>query len=267
MNRRLLSPVLAAVLLVEIGLPAAARADGSETRVQTVEDLANQAYTKVSQGKYAEAVAAYMKAYEISKTAAILYNIATIYDRKLHERALAVEYFRRYLEATDLDPEFARKATERLSTLKAELAAEERTRSALPAVPATPGPSSPAGGDAGTSSGGSALRPVGVVFGSVGLASMATSLALGVLAKSKYNQANDSCGSQWCSSSQGVTLDQQAHTFATASTATFVAGAVLFVTGVTLFVAAPRARNASASVAVAPEVGPSSGGLSVLGTF
>ena len=95
--------MLGAVLLVELASAGTARADGAPTSVHTVEELTNRAYDQTSAGSHAEAIATYMKAYEISKAAAILYNIAAIYDRKLHERTLAIEYFRRYLQAPDAE--------------------------------------------------------------------------------------------------------------------------------------------------------------------
>jgi hypothetical protein len=90
-------------------------------------------------------------------------------------------------------------------------------------------------------------------------------LALGVIAMSKNSDANQYCSASSCASSQGVTLERQAGDFATASTATFIAGASLLVIGVTLFVAAPH-KN-SASIAIRPRVGTSGGTLSFEGTF
>src|SRR5205814_3285664 len=123
--------------------------------------------------------------FEISKAGAILFNIATIYDRKLHERALAIEYFRRYLEATDAEPEFARRATERLSALKAEEAAEAQVRSWVRVSPPPPGaPAPPAAVAAATPSraapsDGAGLRHAGLIVGGVGLLGVGAGLVLG----------------------------------------------------------------------------------------
>src|SRR5579864_3196237 len=68
------------------------------SRGPSAEDLADLAYKMQEEGQYAEAIGTYTRAYEISGAGAILFNIATIYDRKLHERRLAMEYFRRYLQ-------------------------------------------------------------------------------------------------------------------------------------------------------------------------
>jgi tetratricopeptide (TPR) repeat protein len=269
--RRVISAALVAASLVELAPAATARADGAETSVQAVERLTNQAYELTAAGKYSEAIGAYMKAYEISKVGAVLFNIATIYDRKLHERALAMEYFRRYLQATDADPEFARKATERLSALKADDAADAKARSAAPVLPTpAPAPATQAESTAPprASSDGSGLRRGGVVVGIVGLAGVGAALGVGILAKSKADDANHYCDATSCSTSQGVTLEHQAGDLATASTAIFVGGAALLVMGVTLFLVAPRGGSASsASVAISPRVSASGGGVTLEASF
>ena len=266
---RAFSAALAAVLVVQLAPPTTARADGGTTSVQTtVESLTNQAFELTAAGKYSEAIGAYMKAYEISKAGAVLYNIATIYDRRMHERALAMEYFRRYLQATDAEAEFARRATERLSALKAEEAAEAKMRSSVRVEPPPPAPPPPAPlpPDLPLPSKPSPLRPAGLVIGAIGLGAVGGALILGAVAKSKNDTANESCGPSSCSTSQGFDSEHQAGNFATASTVTFVAGATLLVLGVTLFIAAPHG-SAATSIAIAPGASSSGGGLSVVGTF
>jgi serine/threonine-protein kinase len=261
------------VLLVELAIPGSARADGGTTDVQAVETLTNKAYEQASAGKYADAISSYIKAYEISKAGAILFNIAAICDHRLHERTLAMEYYRRYLQATDANPEYAKKATERLSALKAEAAAEEKERSSVqvasPPAPAPPSISpAPDSGAPPVSGGGSGLRAVGLVVGGIGLAGVGTALVLGALAKSKNDQANGYCSASACSTDQGVTLEHQAGDLATASTVTFISGAALLATGVTIFLVAPRGTNASTgSLTLSPRVSTSSGGFSLQGTF
>jgi hypothetical protein len=272
---RVASSALAAILLVELAPCAPARADGRDPNVQAVEALTNQAYELTVQNKYSEAIGAYMRAYELSHAGAILFNIATIYDRKLRERSLAMEYFRRYLQATDAVPDFARKAAERLSELKEEEAAEARARSSVavaptPATPATETdtpslPESPPPANTGVSP----LKPLGIVLGAIGLVGVGTSLGLGALAQSRNTDANRYCSATACATSQGVTLEHQAGDFATAATVTFISGASLLAIGVTLFLAAPRGgtKASAASFTVQPTVGASSGGLRIDGIF
>jgi len=287
---RCLSATLAASLFLELGCPGAvrvARAEGPAPSApspstpppstQTVEQLASQAYQQTAAGKYADAIASYMKAYEISKAGAILYNIATICDRKLHERTLAMEYFRRYLQAPDAEPDFARKATERLSVLKAEAAADEKARASapMPAPPlspaAQPAPPShdettPSSTDRGAGSG-SGMLVAGIVVGAVGLLSVGGGLGAGAVAKSKYD--NTYCTATSCSSSQGVSADQQAITFATVSTVAVIAGAVFIAAGIPLLIVGSHRTKTQvgSSIMLSPDVTRTGGGLGLQGTF
>jgi tetratricopeptide (TPR) repeat protein len=261
--------------------PRAALAD-PPAATKTAEELANQAYEEHAAGRYAEAIATYLKAYAISNAGVVLFNIATIYDRKLHERELAIEYYRRYLRAPDAEPAQVQKANERLTALKRE--AEEAPAppppataapapapapapSAEPAPPAVPpAPSPPAQPAEPRPSTGSTLRTAGVVVGIAGLAGVGASMALGLAAKSKNDDANAVCNGQACAGEQGVSLAHDAGTFATASTIAFVAGLALVGGGVAMYVLAPRAST-SASVAIAPQLGASSAGVGLCGRF
>src|SRR5438132_10258592 len=94
------APLRRAIALVSLAhalVAAPVRADEPD-KDRAAEALAREAYAQHAAGSYSESIATYMKAYELSGATAILFNIAAIYDRKLHERALAIEYFRRYLQ-------------------------------------------------------------------------------------------------------------------------------------------------------------------------
>ena len=267
-RQRVFSAALAAVLLVEVAAPSLARADGAQGTPQTVEQLANLAYEQTSAGKYSEAIATYMKAYEAAKAGAILYNIAAIYDRKMHERSLAIEYFRRYLQAPDAEPDFVRKATERLSALKAEVAAEEQARASVHVTALPPQPPPPPEAPVPPPSNGTGLRIAGVVVGAVGLLGLGGGFVLGSLAKSKYDDSNKDCSATSCSSSQGVSLEQQAGNLATWLTVAVVSGGVLLATGITLILVAPHGGHVSTgSLTLTPQASPAGGGLSFQGTF
>ncbi len=91
----------------------------------SAEEIAAQANAEYKAGNHLKAVELYREAYGISRATAILYNIALIYDRKLDDEALAMEFYRQYLAAPDADPKAASKATVRLQELKAEVAKAE----------------------------------------------------------------------------------------------------------------------------------------------
>jgi tetratricopeptide (TPR) repeat protein len=270
----------AASLAIAFTAPPA-RAEGPEA-AQAVEKLADEAYAQHAAGKHAEAIGTYTKAYELSKAGAILFNIATIYDRDLHERALAMEYFRRYLQAPDAEAEFIQKATERLSVLRREAEEEESARGVLPPPPAPPAPAraeetpaaptapaswSPAPPRREAAVRGNDWRVIGIVVGGVGVASIGASLVLGLVAKAKNDDANTLCDASSCRAERGITLDHQASGYATAATVSFVAGAVLVGTGLTMYFVAPRSAVPSARIAIEPHVGPNGAGFRIQGSF
>jgi hypothetical protein len=288
-SRRLAALVaLAAAALVQIAAAPLARAAGQGDA--DAQALVDRAYAEHAAGKDVEAVGSYLKAYELTRVAAILYNVATIYDRRLHERALAMEYFRRYAQAPDAKPELVEKATARIASLKGELDEEEARKAAehaassapAPAPPEVPPPaataletppgaSSPA--DSAAEAGArpepreSGWRPTGLIVGGVGLAAIGTSMALGLVAKGKIDEANTHCGPSTCSTAQGVTLEHQAVSFANAATITFVAGAALLAVGVTIFFVAPRGQVPRAQITLAPQVGLGTAGLALYSRF
>jgi tetratricopeptide (TPR) repeat protein len=252
---------------------ASARAAGP-TSVEAAEQLANEAYEAQAAGKYAEAIATYAKAYDLSNAAPILYNIATLYDRKLSESDVAAGFYRKYLLSADAEPTLVKKATERLEALKHETderAAADRVRPAAPTraeqeSPPPPGIALTAVHDDRT---GDTARVLGIVTGAAGLAGLGAGLALGAVAKSKNDAANSYCNGAVCSNAQGVALAQQAGDYATASSVTFVAGLSLIGAGAVLyFLAPPRARTSDTTqITFAPSLSPANAGLVALGVF
>jgi hypothetical protein len=254
----------------------------SAAPAQTSEQLANEAYDLHAAGKYSEAIAAYFKAYELSPAAAILFNIATIYDRKMNERELAANFYRRFLIAPDADPSLVKKATERLAGMKKEAEEEAKAKKneappPLPDAAAHPAPPPPSPGGAGATpddgskggSNGNGIRAGGIVLTAAGVLGVGTSLFLGLAAKSKNDQANAVCNGAVCTSDAGVGYAHTAGDFATASTATIVGSLVVLAAGVTMIIAAPRGGSSShaAHVTFGPMLGPTEAGITAGGTF
>ena len=98
-------------------------ATGQETppdpTAQDVEALAEKANTLYQARKYDQAIRYYLQAYKLGRTAALLYNVAYIYDRDLKDTDLAIAFYRRYITAPDADPELVQQATGRIRELKA----------------------------------------------------------------------------------------------------------------------------------------------------
>jgi tetratricopeptide (TPR) repeat protein len=277
-----ISACIAAVAVQLAAAPARAAdpspASSGAAAEPSAEQLADDAYKLHAAGKYAEAISLYVKAYEISNAGATLYNVATIYDRKLHEPELAVEFYRRYLRAGDAEPQWIEKATERITALKAQ-ESEERARltaSVAPAPapsdtkPAALAPSSapvtPPGAGSPAASGHGSLRTAGIVVGATGLAGVGASVILGLVAKGKNDDANTLCNGAACSSARGVTLAQQAGSFATASTVAFFAGLGLAGAGTVMYLVSPK-RSASAGLTVEPQIGTTGGAMILRGRF
>jgi hypothetical protein len=282
-NRFVLASAVAASLACAALAPDA-RAAGDET-TETVEQLAERAYSLQAAGKDAEAITIYLKVYDLSKDGILLLNVARIYDTKLHEPALAAEFYRRYLLAPDADADRVKKVTDRLAVLKRE-AEEERTRMVAPAAPtaapqpppvsaAAPSASQPApSSEPADLSRGAPMRTAGVVVGAVGAAGVVATFILGYVAKTKNDDANAVCNGRVCQSQDGVNLTNTAESWATASTISLVSGLVLLASGVTIYALAPRGAGArsspssqGASIFFAPSMDPTGGGIVMRGTF
>src|SRR5690606_995281 len=121
----------------------ATNADG----IERAEAYAAAAYEAYSREDYAQAVALYLEAYAASPTAAILYNVARIYDTALHDATLAIRHYERYVSAPDADVYRAARARARLAQLRAArdaaLAPERSTPTPVDTRPALPSPAPP----------------------------------------------------------------------------------------------------------------------------
>jgi hypothetical protein len=132
-NRPLLSRAVLLGLALGVGslsLTTPARADEP-----TAAQLSDQAFARYEAGDFPGAVAFYMKAYALDVDPRVLFNVAQIYDRKVQDRDLALEYYHRYLKSTTTEVDLVRKATERVAELQRQM--DERARPA-PATPVTP---------------------------------------------------------------------------------------------------------------------------------
>ncbi|MEZ4469381.1 MAG: hypothetical protein R3F60_00985 [bacterium] len=116
------------VLALLLGLAASASAQPAAGD-NPVEALAQRATAEYEAGNFLKAVELYREAYAVGKVSTILYNIALIYDRKIGDPDLAMEFYRQYLATPDADPKASSRAMARLQELKAAKAkAEAATR-------------------------------------------------------------------------------------------------------------------------------------------
>ncbi len=121
-----------------------------------------------------------------------------------------------------------------------------------PAAPsATTSDQTPAGG------GGSSQKTIGLVVGGVGIAGLAVGSVFGLMASSKWSQAQkDNLESE----------KNSADSLATISTVAFIAGGVLVAGGAILWLTAPSGSSAT-TVGLVPSVAPGGGGALLRGTF
>ncbi|MGD0528276.1 MAG: hypothetical protein ABSE49_24285 [Polyangiaceae bacterium] len=115
-----------------------------------------------------------------------------------------------------------------------------------------------------TPTSGGGLRTLGFVLGGVGVAGLATGAVTGLLALDRASTVKTHCPNLACDP-QGLSAASQGQWLAPTSTVAFVAGGVLVAAG-TYFVFFGGSRIAS-TVAVAPAIGPQSGGAVLHGAF
>ncbi len=183
--------VLPVLLSVALALPALLRAGPASAaegdRVSEVEALAAQAKQYYLAGDYGGAVAAYLRAYRTAPAAGLLYNVAIIYDKKLGERDLAVDFYRRYIAAPDADPSVVERATLRVQELKAEKAAVEAATLAPPPPPPVEAPPQQVTQPVRTGDPGRGQRLAGWVTLGAGVAAAGVGVVFGVQAQSSQD--------------------------------------------------------------------------------
>jgi tetratricopeptide (TPR) repeat protein len=268
MRRIVACTVMAAVLASAPVLEADPAAE-----VKLAEDLAQQAFAAHERGEYDAAIALYERAYQTSASGVILFNIANIYDKKLKNKEQALEYYRRYLRSGDSEPELVRRASERIDVVRAELAAAAEPEVAPAPPPPAPQPSAPQAlvaieGQPETVRSRS-WRAAAVVTGAAGLVGLGLGGVYGYLAKSRNDDAAELCMGNACPDQRGVDLTDDARQAATISTAAVIAGSLLVAGGVAMYLYAPRQerRSGKVSLRLGPQVGPSSGGVTLSGAW
>ncbi len=144
---------------------------------------------------------------------------------------------------------------------------------AEPAGPAPAGPKAPDASPPATSGGGQ--RTLGFTLGGVGLVTLGAGGVFGLLAIAAHGKATSACPDypNHCPSSGAADgPNRDAQTFATVSTATFIAGGVLALGGAVLVFTAPRgpaaeAAGATGSLSVRPMVSLGGAGARAEWTF
>jgi tetratricopeptide (TPR) repeat protein len=258
-------------------MPGLAQAEPSSTDAKIAEDLANQAFDAYSRGDFQSAVSLYKRAYQTSSAGVILFNIANIYDKKLREKELALDYYRRYLRSGDTEPDLVKRASERIDIVRADIEAakaasdDRRASSGRPSQPSSTGavvspppppppPEPPMSKMMIASIGATAL---GVV--TLGFAGYA-----GYHASSLNDDAKKLCRTDnTCAVQRGVDLTNSAKSWATASTIGFLAGGLFVAGGVALYLYSPtkEERMNQTAIRITPQLSPEVAGFAISGVW
>jgi tetratricopeptide (TPR) repeat protein len=262
-------------LTATLGLlaPSAAFAEqpsGQDTaeRQSEAEALARRAFDAYSKSDYTSALSLYQQALQIAPAAAIYFNIASIYDKKLPDPELAIEFYRKCLTAPDASPDLALKASARIQVLNQELAQKRAgttgQSSTKPETPITQPDEPPA-------EPGRALRITGVVVGALGVAAVGVGSGFGIDAKVKLDRARKVCTAATCKTQSGVDDMKAAGSSATAATVLWIAGGVAIGAGIGLYLFAPRKPEPTSTsireLRLDPVLGPTQAGLNLSGAF
>jgi tetratricopeptide (TPR) repeat protein len=252
-----------AVLLAISFVPARAAADEPSppdaSPVSVAERRAAEAYQAYAKKDFAAAIALYLQAYDAAPSGSILYNIARVYDLKLHDRAHALAFYRRYVADPDAQADLVAVSNQRLRELS-NVEVAPVVRDAHPQTASEP--VEPRRG------GWSALRWTGVAVGAVGLAGIGIGSGYGLAAMSKANVAKGSCDGNACTSQVGIDAAKNARSLATVSTVGFVAGSALLAAGVALFLSSgERSAERPSQVQLEALATPSAASLQVVGRW
>lgn len=219
--------LLAAVMLVPT-IAAAQPAKGAKEQAQS---LADQGYQAYEANDWVKAVGFYLESYKLVTTSEILFNIASIYDRKINDPQLALEFYRRYNASTDTKPELVAKATVRIAALNAQLDGSARG-----------GGGGAVAADSGSN--GSGWRTAGLVTGAVGIVGLGVGAVTGLVANGKHQDAKRAgCSGDTCPTVDAQQQEKDAGSMANVSTVGFVAGGVLLAAGAAMFFLAPGSRT------------------------
>lgn len=117
-----------------------------------------------------------------------------------------------------------------------------------------------------SSDGTSIWRTTGIIVGAAGVVALGIGAGFGLSAKSKNDEAAGMCTGNACRDPRAISLTDDAHSAATASTIAFIAGGVLVAGGVGLFFFGPKEKSKT-GVRLTPQVGPQTAFLSIGGGF
>ncbi|HWP05281.1 MAG TPA: hypothetical protein VNN72_06040, partial [Polyangiaceae bacterium] len=132
---------------------------------------------------------------------------------------------------------------------------QQKTEQTPPTAPAAPAADENPGGT---------QRIIGLVLAGGGLVGIGLGTYFGLRAIDKEKQADEKCSPTLCQEAADFESSDQAHSAATGSTISFIAGGALVAAGAVVFFTAP---SKSSSVGLSPVVGPGFAGIRIGGSL
>lgn len=221
--------------------PSAARAlqaEGTDdaAAVAVAETKAAEAFQAYQQKRFAESVALYLEAYHAAPNADILYNVARIYDAKLGDRPLAINFYRRYITDPGAVADRIELANERLLSLReAELAVTSPAPGPEAAAPAAAADARTHAASPEPERGWSTPEVLGVIMGTTGIVALGVGAGFGVAAMNETRTVRDLCDGNVCSEQRGIDAAESANGHAAISTIGFAAGGGLLALGAAFY--------------------------------
>jgi tetratricopeptide (TPR) repeat protein len=252
------------------GVPRAALArdlDGAEAdgAVALAEQKAARAFEAYQGKRFAESVALYIEAYDASPNADILYNVARIYDTKLGDRPLAINFYRRYIADPGAIADRIQLANERLVALReAELAVSQPAAPLAPSAAASGAAPAPVAAAHGPST----TEVAGIVMAATGVVAIGVGAGYGFAAMNEARTSRDLCEGGVCSEQRGIDAADDATRHALVTTIGFASGGALLALGAACYFwlggeSSERPEQASGSIDLSPRVTESAGGWSL----
>jgi tetratricopeptide (TPR) repeat protein len=240
-----------------------AEADGA---VALAEQKAARAFEAYQGKRFGEAVALYIEAYDASPNADILYNVARIYDTKLGDRPLAINFYRRYIGDPGAVPDRIQLCNERLVALREAELAVNRPVATLTAPAA---PAAPASAPAEPAHGATAGEVTGIVLAATGVVALGVGAGFGFAAMNEAHTSRDLCDGSVCREQRGIDAAEDATHHALVSTIGLASGGALIALGAACYFwlgGEPTERPEQASAGrleLGPRVAQNAGGWSL----
>jgi tetratricopeptide (TPR) repeat protein len=220
-----------------VALAAEVEASDGDASIALSEQKAAQAFEAYQAKHFAEAVGLYLEAHAAAPNADILYNVARIYDAKLGDRPLAINFYRRYITDPGAVADRIQVANERLLALRdAELAVAERPAPAPSAAPDSLPPATttterrPA-----LAMGWTTGEWAGAILAGTGVVALGLGTGFGVAAMDDTRTVRDLCDGNLCREQRGIDAAETATDHARVSTIAFASGGALLALGAAFY--------------------------------